>query len=137
MTPGTYLALRRKAAGFSLEDVAAGIITDPRWPELSKAAHLGLIETDVAPASFTTIAALRMVYPFDIDVLCALDVVTMFPEDNFNTPDICARCGCSEADPCLSADGNCGWADASYTLCDHCAAHLPSSPAPAPVGAAA
>jgi transcriptional regulator with XRE-family HTH domain len=137
MSPGTYLTLRRKAAGFTLDDVAARMTTDPRWPEHARAWHLGLIESDTAPASFSTILALRGVYRFDLDVLAQLDLAAQLPADRVAIPDICTKCGCSEADPCLSAEGNCGWADATYSLCDHCADHIASPPASAIAGAAA
>lgn len=137
MTPGNYLALRRNAVGMSPEDVAARIYTDPRWPEQSKADHIRLIEADATPASFSTIMALRTVYAFDLDVLAQLDLAAVMPSDRVDIPDICIVCGCTDADPCLLADGNCGWSDGTHTLCTHCAAHLSSPPAPASVGAGA
>jgi hypothetical protein len=34
-----------------------------------------------------------------------------------NEPGVCARCGCSDDDPC---PGGCLWANSSATLCSRC-----------------
>jgi hypothetical protein len=35
---------------------------------------------------------------------------------------ICRKCGCSEHNPCISAEGSCSWAEAD--LCSHCKAGI-------------
>ena len=64
MTPGTYLAKRRSAAGLSIDDVAAMVSTSPRLGEVDRCAWIDRIEQDVAAISPDVAAALADAFPF-------------------------------------------------------------------------
>ncbi len=104
MTPGAYLRLRRDAAGLSVRDVATSLPTDPSKSEHERADWIGLIERDETPATLHTIAALRRVFPFDLEILEALAVAHL---DAIPVAlAICLKCGCTEDDAC---PGGCWW----------------------------
>lgn len=122
MTPGTYLRLRREAAGLSLDDVALSMETIPSLPGRERAEWLGQIESDLAPLQVDVLLALEA-HPelaFDRDALLALTSV----DAGMPTfvPSICRACGCTEYDPCVTAEeGCCAWADAEQMICTRCA----------------
>ena len=119
MSPGTYLSLRRKAAGLALEDVAARIFTDPRLSQRDRADWLSRIERDVAKPGVDVMAALGQLFSFDPYVLGYL--VDLHGDMNFalEAPQICRRCGCTEADACVQAFGEgCSWVERD--LCSAC-----------------
>lgn len=118
MTPGTYLRLRREAAALSIEDVAARITSEPRLGELDRAEWLRQIERDEAPASGLVAVALAPVFNFSPGILGCLAAVADGHGNPNAVPNICARCGCSEADACFDGHATCAWATAD--LCTHC-----------------
>lgn len=114
MTPGTYLRLRREAAGLSIVDVAARLSTEPRWAEHLRAEWIGLIEAG-ASSSFHTVVALGRAFPFDLHVLEALVKADLgIPGAPF-LMQICRTCGCTQDDACA---GGCWWAEPD--LCSSC-----------------
>lgn len=120
LPPGDYLALRRQAAGLTVADVAAKIATAPRLGEIDRADLIASIEADARGATIHTIAALRSVYPFSIEVVARLAAIADgYPLD---PPRLCRVCGCSEFDPCVSSVGGtrlaCCWSTAD--LCSAC-----------------
>lgn len=126
MTPGTYLAKRREAAGLSIEDVAARTFTDPRISLRDRVEWLARIEQDVARPGVDVMTALARVYSFDPFILGYL--VDLHGEMNFalERPSICRECGCTECDACADGFGDgCHWVDAD--LCSSCARRLPAA----------
>lgn len=117
LTPGAYLKHRRQAAGLSVADVAARITTEPRSPEHQRGEWLELIEADAAPATFSTIVGLRLIYRFDLTVLAQLEAIAQGAD--ILPPKLCRICACSERDACSDALGHgCFWIDE-----DLCSAH--------------
>ncbi|HEX7852300.1 MAG TPA: helix-turn-helix transcriptional regulator [Sphingobium sp.] len=111
MTPGQYLALRRRAAGLSVEDVAARISTDPRLTEIHRVAWIRRVEEDVAHISWDVIDALFRLFPFSFAVLGALVELRSYGPDFCPAPRICSSCGCSEHEACRMDDSrSCAWA---------------------------
>jgi hypothetical protein len=136
ISPGTYLALRRQAAGLTLEEVASQLATAPHLNERARIEWLRRIEADEYPMSSVTLDALREMFRFDATVLLRLDDLrhgARLPE-----PRLCRECGCSELDACDTSAGRCGFLSCHWVaddLCSACAAR--SGTAPAPIGAAA
>ncbi|MDF2602955.1 hypothetical protein [Sphingomonas sp.] len=119
LTPARYLALRRSAAGMSINAVAVMIAANKR--DLGEARDLiALLETPGAVARRPeTIDALRNAFPFDPDVYRQLA-----SEPAERHPRVCHACGCSAWDPHVDAHGieTLDWADeATCTRCDNAA----------------
>ncbi len=124
ISPGTYLRLRREAAGLSAADVTAMIVTEPRLPEHELIYWLDRIEADVVPATFRTIACLRCCFAFDIEVLEDLVAIQLAPARAtiIPPPRLCRECACSERDACgdeTAPSWACSWAEDD--LCSACA----------------
>jgi len=131
MTPGTYLRLRREAAGTSIDDVVAMLPTEPRVDAIARAAWLRGIEADEAPIGAEVIKALRYAFAFDARVLRWLADLRSSP--GLLAPRLCRKCACSEFDPC---DGGCWWV--AEDLCSSCPVDEPgeaAQPGPDDVGA--
>ncbi|MCW2361645.1 MULTISPECIES: XRE family transcriptional regulator [Sphingobium] len=121
MSPGTYLARRRAAAGLEVEDVALRIETTPYPMNLrDRVAWLRNIEQDVSPLTIGTAVALQQLYPFDGEVLIQLCVCIDNPQKA--PPAICRVCACTQHDACRDGDMTCGWAEDD--LCTRCAEEL-------------
>ncbi|MDX3908878.1 MAG: XRE family transcriptional regulator [Sphingobium sp.] len=115
MSPGTYLARRRVAAGMSIDDVAASISTAPRLGEIDRRAWVERLEQDIAAISPDVIHTLSCVVPFDSLVLSQLvDFRSYGPP--VEPPRICMTCGCSALDAC---EPLCSWAGPD--VCSACA----------------
>lgn len=128
MTPGTYLKLRRQAAGLSIEDVAAMVHTAPRLGEIDRCGWIARLESDVAALSPDVIATLSDAFRFSRRVLHQLIDARSYGDDATDLPRICLVCGCTDQDPCIDAkdDSCCGWSTA-----DSCTACVPTaSPTP-------
>lgn len=115
MSPGDYLALRRTAAGLSIDDVAAVVQTLPRLAEIDRAAWLRRIEADVAVITVDVARALIRIFPFSEQVLVRLIELRSYGADFAPAPRICRTCGCSEFDACRidagpGAPSGCAWA---------------------------
>lgn len=121
MSPGTYLAKRRQAAGLSIEDVAARITSDPRLGEHERAEWLRQIERDEAMATLDVAFALKPVFSFSPVMLYILGVQYAHGAPLLDPPYLCANCACSEADPCIdpATQSTCGWS--ASDLCTRCA----------------
>lgn len=129
ITPGTYLRLRREAAGLSIEDVAGVIATVPHMDALGRAGWLRLVEADETPIGADVIDTLRNVFRFDQVVLMDLDDIargaTVVP-----APRLCRLCACSENDACIDPVTHIGCAWVAAELCSACALP-PAAPAAA------
>lgn len=115
-TPGAYLKCRRTAHGLAIEDVAGVLSTDPRIAHHERAEWIMRIEADIAPASWTTIVALRQHFPFDLAVLERLSLIHLGMD--LPPPRLCRICGASDT-------GGIGlavlpWAWAAADLCIGC-----------------
>ncbi len=121
MSPGSYLRLRREAAGLSIDDVAAALATEPRWNELDRKAWLELIEADAAPVGDDVQKSLFGVFRFDAAILSHL--VVMHAGGALSVPHLCRVCACSWLDPCDEAyAGSCSWSATDPDLCTACEA---------------
>lgn len=121
MTPGTYLQRRRMAAGLAITDVAAVLATEPHLAEHARGEWIELIETDIMPASFNTIVALRRAYSFDLAVLMELAAIAL--DVAITPPRLCSGCGCSDFNACMGHAGPCHWVDDA--LCSTCVTRDP------------
>ncbi len=134
MTPGTYLRLRREAAGLTRDEV--GLVTDtvPKLCARVRSEWIAAIEDGIAPVSIDVALAFQIAYPFDWDVLVKLCAFQARLIDQ--APPICAVCACSELDACVERDGEpCAWAGPA--LCSACAGKPLPSMTPPPAGAQA
>lgn len=118
MTPGTYLAKRRIAAGLSIEDVADAVVTVPAVPERDRIDWLRRIEADIAPVTEPIGNALFAVFPFDGDVLARLVDLHSPTPLRIEAPRLCRECACSDFDPCDDIVGPCAWVE--QDLCSAC-----------------
>ncbi len=123
MTPGTYLRLRRQAAGLSIEDVAAMVRTSPRLGEVDVIAWLRRVEEDVAALSPDVIGALGVAFRFSCPVLWQLIDLRSYGPDTIQVPPICLTCGCTDEDSCVDpvTRAPCAWH--SEDLCTACIGH--------------
>ncbi|MGN6270893.1 MAG: helix-turn-helix domain-containing protein [Sphingomonas sp.] len=113
MTPGTYLRLRREAAGVPIEKIAAQVWTDPRVSQRDRGLLIAAIEEDLTPAAAWTLAALRRFYRFDPAVYELL-VRSHHHGQHVDCPPICTLCGCTENDACQVDQA--GWRSATGGL---------------------
>lgn len=122
MTPGTYLAKRRQAAGLSIDDVAERISTAPHLAAIDRKAWIERIEQDIDPISADVLATLLVAYQFAPTIVWRLTDAPLFSPEDLAVPRICARCGCSDRDPCFLPGPEprqcCGWA--SDDICTSC-----------------
>lgn len=117
MTPGTYLRLRREAAGLTLDEVGFVTETVPSVCARVRSEWIGAIEQGVVPVSIDVALALQIAFPFDFDVLVKLCALQARLIDR--APPLCAACGCSEQDACVAGDaGPCAWIGPA--LCSAC-----------------
>lgn len=117
MRPGAYLALRRTAAGLTVEDVAARVGTDPQLKLRDRVEWLKRIEADVDPITISVAAALQKVFAFSPDVLVRLANLHDGASDRIEAPRLCHVCGCSEFDPCDDHGQGCAWAGPDICSC--------------------
>jgi hypothetical protein len=92
MTPGTYIGLRREAAGLSLEVVAALLATDPHVPARRRVDWLASIEADREDVSERVALALVVVLPIDFAALSLLVTIAAGAQ-GVTPPRVCAHCG--------------------------------------------
>ncbi|MFC3579505.1 hypothetical protein [Sphingomonas hylomeconis] len=115
VTPAAYLRLRRKAAGLSVAAAARRIVGERGFDAASRL--IRLLETEGVTARHRDmISGLADAFPLDADIYMQLCGAPAHQQ-----PRICRGCGCSEWDPCVSADGahRCGWA--GPPACTRCA----------------
>lgn len=117
LTPGAYLKCRRTAAGLGVEEVADVLSTDPQIAWHERAAWIMRIEADIAPASWTTIVALRQHFLFDLTVLERLLLIHLGAD--LPAPRLCRICASSDTGPIGIAVPAWGWDKPD--LCISCA----------------
>jgi hypothetical protein len=117
LSPGTYLRLRRQAAGLTLEELAMAPEILGYGSLADALARLEALENDLcAPIDFDQVMALGDHFNFDPHVFVQLVAVRagrLTP-----APDVCRKCGCSWNDACGSS---CAWASPTNDLCTACA----------------
>lgn len=126
MTPGTYLAKRRQAAGLSLGEVAEAIAALPwtlRTPtsgEIAQlVARLELAEADRDNLTVPQAELLRNCFRFEVDIYERL-LWQQCGADDLPMPPLCRHCACSWCEPCRdpSGAGACMWV--AEDLCSAC-----------------
>lgn len=147
ITPGTYLRMRREAAGVLLRQTALTLCVE-LGPRASSPPHnpLGITyEADIGEMFRRLVAAeadqdnltiaqaafLRRIFPFDMAVYEAL--LLNHHGCPVPVPPICRTCACSWHDACRDpAHGPCAWSDTAPDLCTACerAAEWPDAPLP-------
>lgn len=138
MTPGTYLRLRREAAGLTRDDIALRTETTPPVSARSRAEWLARVEADIDPVTFGMAFALARWVRFDPDVLDQLLAAQRSPGHAGAVPNICRECGCTHRAPCIDVGRQqcCTWASAAKDWCSACAARAVDAALP-PAGLAA
>ncbi len=115
LAPHEYLALRMRAAGLRVADVAAMIA--PKKDDLAEANALVSLLIDMPGGKAKrreTINALLGAFSFDPDVYFQL-----CEDPAGQHPRICRDCGCSQWDPCDHEHlGACAWS--TPARCTHC-----------------
>lgn len=119
ITPGTYLRLRREAAGLSIEDVASVIGTIPHMDALGRAGWLRLVEADETPIGANVVDTLRNVFRFDQLVLLDLADIAR-GASGVPEPRLCRVCACSDADACVDPVTHVGCEWVAADLCSAC-----------------
>lgn len=119
LAPGRYLRLRREAAGYSIEDLAALIAFTP---EKIGMVHTVIERAEAGHAGSFAMLQLRLaqVVPLDRSIAWRLFELALDPEAELPVPDVCTGCGCSWHLPCDTADGPCGWRDGTTSRCTAC-----------------
>lgn len=120
--PGTYIRMRREAAGETLESVASMISTEPKLDEAGRIDWLRQIEAGTLPVTRDVIVALRPAFSFDPIVLRRLDDLARGAD--LPAPRLCRRCACSELDACSPP---CAWV--ALDLCSACPVDEPGEDA--------
>ena len=120
LRPGEYLAMRRAAAGLSVDEVAL-IFAPSREDAAQIRDALVALEADAPAAEHGWVALLPNAYPFDPTVYEALVTLAADPEAEGPHPHLCRACACSWHDSCESrAKGLCAWSEADGDLCTAC-----------------
>ena len=122
MPPARYLRLRREAAGLTRHEVARRLFgADQAKVEIAVSLLASLETPGVRARVGQTLERLIVAFPFDADVYRQL---ANDPADSH--PLVCAGCGCTQNDACVSADGHhtCGWHASTRlgaAICTRCA----------------
>lgn len=112
---GAYLALRRRAAGLTIADVATMIAANASWRGFNADLLRGIEAGAIVPSP-GFVDRLRGAFAFDRFIVRQL-VCAIHP-----APELCRVCGCSALDACDDEQaGPCGWASTAHDLCTHCA----------------
>ncbi len=102
MSPGTYIRLRREAAGLSLADVAGMLDTDPHVSAQRRVDWLAAIEADREAVNERIALALIVVLPIDFAALSLL-VANAAGARDVVAPRICDHCGAGAIVGCRDA----------------------------------
>ena len=131
MTPGTYLRMRREAAGLDHQTVAWRLTLLPEARPSITASDVDLLGRQLAEceADRDNLTALQAVFvgkvvPLDYSVY---EVLLWRHHDPYQRgllpePQVCRVCACSWHRPCESVCGPCAWVEGDPTLCTACAA---------------
>lgn len=121
MTPGTYMRLRRGAAGLTIESVAMAAGVSPAERAAAQVELRALEAGDPAPDNhMTLVGRLAAVQAFRFDPAIYAALVGLQADPALPCPPICRGCGCTWNDACIGARGPCSWADETETLCSVC-----------------
>jgi len=121
VTADRYLRLRREAAGLTILQVARHMFANDDGKAQIAVDLITALETPGVRAKVNlTLDRLSLAFAFDPDVYHQL---AHDPADRH--PRVCAGCGCSQNDACVSADGHdcCAWSSTSRpgaALCTRC-----------------
>lgn len=91
LSPGAYLRLRRRASGLTRLQLAQRIYCYPHLSEHARASWIELVERDIMPATWSTIAAISAHISIDLDLLQALDAAHL--GSGVDLPKHCSGCG--------------------------------------------
>lgn len=119
LPPGTYLRLRREAAGVSREAVAIALAAGQSHRQEAALLRVEQLESNLAFVTPAEVALMRAAFRFDGQVLDQLADIHFFRAD-LPHPRLCRVCGCSELDACLDFHQStaCHWVD--LDLCSAC-----------------
>jgi len=148
MSPGTYLRLRREAAGFPTIHTLASFIAGaaPRmmrpFEERRVMMTFALERAEGDREMLTNWQAGNLIpfFAFDPEVYQKLALLHADgPSSMLPVPQVCRDCGCSWFDPCTTDTCTCEWSAADPELCTACEAkadhrhrhHHPHPAAPA------
>jgi hypothetical protein len=114
LTPAAYVALRRKAAGLSVEQVAERLSRRACDQAEIRALVRQLETPGITARHVSSLDILRDAFPLDPNVYFQL---AFEPVDRH--PRVCRGCGCSHWDLCDRGEaGSCTWA--SEEICTRC-----------------
>lgn len=116
-SPGAYLKCRRTASGLTVDDVVRAIETDPSMPLTERIEWVRMIEADLVAVRWSTIIALRQIFPFDLAVLERLSHI--HDGADLPAPRLCRICRAGETGPAGAAIQP--WAWDQTDLCIGCA----------------
>jgi hypothetical protein len=128
MTPGTYLAKRREAAGLTRADVAQKLAGLPWAIRPAREIEIGMlerllenVETDRTLLTLSQVDLMSVIVRFDKSIYVQL---VERPNSGLGRQ-VCRDCACTWADPCEHHGAGCHWAEHSVgdrgPLCSRCA----------------
>jgi len=137
MRPGTYLRLRREAAGLTHRHIAIVLVpagrADAAELRASMSRRLRLIESDdqagsnPSPRDLDLVDQLGSVFAFSAAIYWLLVGIAADPESEIPVPQICRGCGCTWSDPCNERGRGCAWSAEDPSLCTTCADKAPAN----------
>lgn len=124
LSPGTYLRMRREAAGLSLDKVVSGLRPLATIGQRSLLVqHLAELENDEAHVTRPITTALAAIIPLDVNVYDTL-VAIRFGVD-LVAPQLCKSCACSIHDACVTNGMPCAWSGCDTAICTACEPSMP------------
>lgn len=131
LSPGSYLRLRREAAGLSIQSAASALAALPiavgggtyRARTAMLEAMLLRIEGNLGFLRPEQARIVAGAFHFDTKVYEELALIHCAgPGCGLPIPQVCHTCGCSWFDPCVDGVDCCGWSDLNPQLCTTCEA---------------
>lgn len=118
ISPGTYLRLRREAAGVSIETLALATDTVPfRVSARNRAELIGLMEQDLLVIDADMVSGLVELFAFDRQILVQL--IAIYAGAHLDPPALCRICACSWSAACFDpvSGRSCSWSADDATVC--------------------
>lgn len=113
IAPGTYLRLRREAAGLTIAQVAF-LLTRNSRSQTDLIYELTACEAGTLRVNNLGLAMqLQKAFPFDLGIWETLAEIAADPGSQLPVPQLCTGCGCSWAD-------HCSWRDPAADICTRC-----------------